>query len=477
MTHDPDRPLEPSADQLRGLVGRALDRLLPYLESLPEQPAAVWEGGEALARSLAEPAPEAGAPFDELLDTLFDRVVPHSFNTAGPGYLAYVPGGGLPLTAVADLIGDAVNRYVGVWLAAPGMVRLEQNVVQWFCDLVGMPAGSGGLLTTGGSMANFTAVVAARREKLPPDFLRGTVYVSDQVHHSVAKACVLAGLPPERVRAVPSDARFRMIPGALAAQVAADRATGLQPFLLVASGGTTNSGAVDPLPELADFAARERLWFHVDAAYGGFFCLTERGRAALRGIGRADSVCLDPHKGMFLPYGTGSLLVRDPGALRRAHATAADYMPPFQDDPDLVDYCEISPELSRDNRGLRVWLPVKLLGLGAWRAALDEKLDLARHAAEALRATPEVEILAEPELSLLAFRLAPEGRDEAALDALNRAWLDRVNRRGRVFLTATRLHGRFALRLCILSFRTHRDRVDEALAQLREEAAALLAAD
>nr|MBC8329640.1 aminotransferase class I/II-fold pyridoxal phosphate-dependent enzyme [Planctomycetota bacterium] len=447
---------------------------LPYLESLPRQPAAEWEGGEAVARSLAEELPERGAAFEELLDTVFERAGPHSFNTAGPGYLAYVPGGGIFYTAVADLIGDAVNRYVGVWLAAPGMVQLEQNVVRWFCDIVGLPAGSGGVLTTGGSMANFIGIVTARREKLPEDFLGGTIYASDQVHHSVTKAAVLAGFPPGRVRMVPSDRSFRIDLAALERAIAEDRAAKLTPFLLVASGGTTNSGAVDPLPELADLAARESLWLHVDAAYGGFFCLTERGRAALRGIGRADSLSLDPHKGMFLPYGTGSLLVRDPRALRRAHATAADYMPPFQDDPDLVDYCELSPELSRDNRGLRVWLPAKLLGFEVWRQALDEKLDLARHATEVLRQTPSVEILAEPELSLLAFRLAPEGLPAGQLDALNRAWLDRVNRRRHVYLTGTMLHGRYALRICVLHFRTHRERIDVALDDLRQEAAALL---
>lgn len=466
-------PLEPDAAEMRRLVDAAMARIVPFVESLPRQPAAVWEGGADFARALAEPAPEHGAPIEELLALLFDRVVPHSFNTAGPGYLAYVPGGGIFHTALADLIGDVVNRYVGVWLAAPGMVRLEQNVLEWFRELLGLPPGAGGVLTTGGSMSNLIALVAARRDRLPADFLRGTLYVSDQAHHSIAKAAVVAGFPPERVRVVPSDARFRLRLDELARMVAADRAAGLQPFLVAASAGTTNSGAIDRLPQIAALAAREQLWLHVDAAYGGFFALTARGRAALAGLERADSIALDPHKGMFLPYGTGALLARDPAALRRAHATRADYMPPIQDEPDLVDFCEHSPELSRDNRGLRVWLPVKLLGFGAWRAALDEKLDLARLAAEALRAQPGVEILAEPELSLLAFRLAPPGVPTAELDSLNRAWLDRVNRRGRVYLTGTMLHGRFALRICVLSFRSHRDRIEMALEDLRRSAAEL----
>jgi aromatic-L-amino-acid decarboxylase len=470
-------PLEPSSIELRRLVEAALARILPFIEALPEQPAGVFDGGPELARSLAEPMPEGGAPIEELLALLFERVVPHSYNTAGPGYLAYIPGGGIPHTAVADLVGDIVNRYVTVFSAAPGMVQLEANVVRWFCELVGLPAGSGGVLTSGGSMANFIALVTARREWLGEDFLTGTIYASDQVHHSITKAAVLAGFPERNVRALPTDERQRLRVNTLAVAVAADRAKGLRPFLVVASAGTTNTGAIDPLPRIAELARKEQLWLHIDAAYGGFFSLTERGRAALVGLDCADSVTLDPHKGLFLPYGSGSLLVRDAGALRRAHEVTSDYMPVYQEDPDLVDFCALSPELSRDNRGLRVWLPVKLLGIGAFREALDEKLDLARHATEELRRLPEVRIVAEPELSLVAFRLEPPGVEGEARDALNRAWLEAVNRRARVMLTGTRLGGRFTLRICVLSFRTHLERIEMALEDLRETAAEVRSRD
>ncbi|MFT7484646.1 MAG: aromatic-L-amino-acid decarboxylase [Candidatus Paceibacteria bacterium] len=467
-------PLEPSTEELRQLVEQSLARVLPFIESLPEQPAGVFEGGAELARSLAESLPEKGASMPDLLDLLFERVVPNSFNTAGPGYLAFIPGGGLPHTAVANLIGDIVNRFVTLFAAAPGMVQLEVNAVRWFCELVGLPATAGGVLTSGGSMANFMALVAARREKLPENFLKGALYVSDQVHHSVTKAAVLAGFPLACVRVVPTDHRCRMSLKDLRRMVAEDREEGLQPFMIVASGGTTNSGAIDPLTEIAEYAAEEELWMHVDAAYGGFFASTDRGRLALQGIELADSVTLDPHKGLFLPYGSGCLLVREPDLLRRAHSVTSDYMPPYQDDADLVDLCAISPELSRDNRGLRVWLPIKLLGFEPFRDALDEKLDLARHAAEQLRRMPAVSIVAEPELSLVAFRLEPEGVEGEALDELNRKWLEAVNRRARVMLTDTTLGGRRALRICVLSFRTHLDRIEMALEDLREVAKELL---
>ena len=452
---------------MRRLVRLALDRIVTHIESLPRQPSADVAGAAELARSLIEPLPEEGAPFEALLDLLFDRAVPKSFNTAGPGYLAYIPGGGLFHSAVADLVSDATNRFVGVWLAAPGLAQIEANVGRWFCEMVGYPREALGLLTTGGSLANLVALVTARRERLPEDFLSGIAYASDQAHHSVQKAALMAGFPPASVREVPTDERFRLRLDALREQISRDRAAGLKPFCLVANAGTTNTGAVDDLSAAADLAREEGLWLHVDAAYGGFFVLTDRGRRALEGIGRADSITLDPHKGLFLPYGTGSLLVRDGLALRRAHGLHADYLPAMQDDPDFVDFSTVSPELSRDFRGLRVWLPVKMHGIAAFRRALDEKLDLARWACDQLRAMPDVEVVAEPQLSLLAFRVTRPGLDEAALDALNRRVMEAVNARKRVYLTGTLAHGRFLIRICVLSFRTHRDRMEMAIEDLR----------
>ena len=465
-----DRSLELSPQEFSRLIEAAAKRVLAHVASLPAQPSADTEGGAALARSLREPLPESGRPAEELLDLLFERVIPKSFNTAGPGYLAYIPGGGLPHAAVADFIADAVNRYVGVFAAAPGLAQIETNVVRWFADLAGYPAGARGILTTGGSLATFSALVAARRDRLPDDFLAGILYVSDQTHHAVQKAALLAGFPPGSVRSIESDGAFRIRPDALAAAVAADRAAGRRPFFVVGNAGTTNTGAVDDLVALADLCARERLWFHVDAAYGGFFLLTAEGRRRFAGIERSDSIVLDPHKGLFLPYGTGALLVRDGRALERAHGLTADYMPSMQEDPDLVDFNLLSPELSRDFRGLRVWLPLKMHGIGPFRANLEEKLALARHAARELARVPDVEILAEPQLSIVAFRLAPPGLDAAALDRVNQALLERVNARKRVYLTGTLLNGRFAIRICVLSFRTHRERIDMALEDIRSAA-------
>ncbi|HEY1433883.1 MAG TPA: aminotransferase class I/II-fold pyridoxal phosphate-dependent enzyme [Thermoanaerobaculia bacterium] len=468
-----DRSLELSPESLRGLIDAAGRRVVAHIASLGEQPSCDVAGGAALARSLAEPLPESGRSAEELLDLLFDRVIPKSFNTAGPGYLAYIPGGGLPHSAVADLIADGVNRYVGVFAAAPGLAQIETNVVRWFCDIAGYPASARGILTSGGSLATFSALVAARRDRLPEDFLKGTLYASDQAHHAIEKAALLAGFPAGCVREIPTDAAFRIRVDALAEAIAADRARGRTPFFVVGNAGTTNTGAVDDLAALADLCARERLWFHVDGAYGGFFLLTDAGRRRLAGVERSDSLVLDPHKGLFLPYGTGALLVRDGEALKRAHALSAEYLPSMQEDPDLVDFNLLSPELSRDFRGLRVWLPIKMHGIGPFRANLEEKLVLAGHAANELARMPGIEILAAPQLSILAFRLARPALDGPALDRLNHALLDRVNGKRRVYLTGTTLHGRFAIRVCVLSFRTHRDRMDEGLDDIRTAIAEL----
>ncbi len=458
---------------MRRLVDAAMDRIVAHVTSLGEQPAQHTEGAAEFSRQLIEPMPEKGSEYEGLLDFLFDEAIPRTFNAAGPGYLAYVPGGGLFHAAIADLIADSVNRYVGVFAAAPVLVQLEANVIRWFNEIVGLPAGSGGVLTSGGSLANLTAIVTARRTRLPENFLSGRLYCSDQIHHSFQKSAILAGFPAEAIREIPTDSRFCIRIDALKEAIAADRAAGLQPFLVAGSAGTTASGAVDDLSELANVAKRESLWFHVDGAYGAFFMLTDRGRRIMKGIERADSIILDPHKSLFLPFGTGALLVRDASLLRRAHSTHADYMPTMQDDADLVDFCEISPELSRDFRGLRVWLPMKMFGAGVFRDQLEEKLDLAEWAAAELRGIEGIELLAEPQLSIAAFRLTRDGLRESGLDTLNRELLERINRRQRVMLTPATLDGKFAIRICIVSFRTHRDRVEMAIEDIRASVAEL----
>ena len=298
---------------------------------------------------------------------------------------------------------------------------------------------------------------------------RGTMYCSDQVHHSFQKAANLAGFPYANIREVACDGKFRMQTDALDEAIARDKRDGWTPFLVVGSAGTTNTGAVDDLASIARIASRNAMWFHVDGAYGAFFALTERGRRAMHGIEQADSVVLDPHKTFFLPYGTGGLVVRDAASLRRAHSLTAGYLPAMQQDEELVDFCEISPELSRPFRGLRVWLPLKMFGADVFREQLDEKLDLTVWATEELRGIEGIEIVAEPQLSVVAFRYAPAG--QVYLNALNRDLLGRINGRQHVMMTATTVGGQFVIRICVVSFRTHLDRMQVAIEDVRASVA------
>jgi aromatic-L-amino-acid decarboxylase len=479
----PDRPLEPVGDDLRALLAEVTEYLVGVVDRLPDAPASDHDGvADLLADAgLRRPPPAQGRPLGELLAAL-DRAAGKGLNTASPGYFAFIPGSGLVSAAIADLVGDVLNRYTALAFPAPGLVALEADILRWLADLFDLPPSGAGLLTTGGSLANLSAVVTARSAMLPPDFRAGTVYVTDQVHRSAVKAVRLAGFPDEAVRVVPVDGRQRMDAAALATAVAADRSAGLRPFCVVATAGTTNTGAIDPLPAIADVAARERLWLHVDAAYGGFFQLTERGRERLRGVERADSLVLDAHKGLFLPFGTGCLLVRDGELLRRAHTgREGHYLQDIQDS-DLPDFAEYGPELTRDFRGIRMWLPLHLHGLSAFRAALDEKLDLAAYAYDELRSHPRLVVPGPPELSTITFRWRSatdggpgDGSDGTDPDAATADLLRRVNAERRVMLSSTRIDGRYVGRVCVLNHRTDRARVGEAVDAIRRHADALAA--
>lgn len=461
-------PLEHSGEQMRRMVGLAMDHIVRLLTTLPEQP---MDGTAAATadylRSLIEPLPESAAPIDRVLDEIFADLVPKGVNNISGGFMAYIGCGGLFDSAVADLIADSLNRYTGTVATAPVLNQIEANVIRWFCQIVGLPAASGGFLASGGSIANLSAVIAARHVMLGEDFSRGTIYISDQAHHCIEKAARLAGFPRGNLRVIESDDHHRLDLTRAGQAIRKDRERGMQPFLLVGSAGTTNSGAVDPLPGCAHLAEAENLWFHIDAAYGGFFCLTERGREKLKGIEQADSVVLDPHKTLFIPYGTGALLVRDRETLYRTYRQTADYMPPSMTDDYSMDFSEMSPELSKPFRGLRVWLPLKLHGAGAFRDLLDEKIDLTRWLERQIRGIAALEILAAAELTVVAFAVRDGGQGLEERNRQSRELIQEINRRQRVYLSGTMLKGVFALRVAVVSFRTHQRHLEMLLDDLK----------
>ncbi|RII07930.1 L-2,4-diaminobutyrate decarboxylase [Streptomyces sp. YIM 130001] len=460
--------LEPRPEELAALLEAASSFVAGFVTSMEEAPVPEPTplGSEELTELLAPPA-EAPGEFGPLLET-FGAAAARATETTGPDTFAYFPGGGLITGAVAELLSCTVNRYTGLSSMAPALVAMEQSVIRWLCGEFGLPeATAGGVITTGASTGTLSALLAARESLLGGPPHTGVIYVTEHTHLCVAKAARIAGFPLESLRTVPVDGRQRMDPEAAERLIVADRAAGRTPFLLVGTAGTTSTGAVDPLRRLAATTRAHQLWFHIDAAYGGGFQLTERGRDRLAGIELADSVVLDPHKSLFLPYGSGVLLVRDARPLRAAHRADADYLQDLDRTGRLLpDYADLGTELSRGYRGLRLWLPLQLHGVGAFRTALDEKLDLADVVHRELRTLPGIETL-PPDLTVLAFR-ASGG------DAVNQRLLEAVHAAGRARLTSTRVQGHHTLRLCVLNHRTHRTHVDAALKAVRRAAEQVL---
>ena len=469
--------LEPDRATLEAWLHAFSSMALDELDALASAPAVgdVGAQGLAIAEEVSLPIRERSRPAVALARRIA-RAAGASLNTPGPGYLAYIPGGGLPSAGIAELVAAWLNRYTGVATAAPALCRLEADVLAWLASQFGYSERARGLLTSGGSLANFSAAVTARHAKLGDDgnYRNAIAYTSTQAHHSVAKSVSLAGIPARNVRAVATDARLRMDPQALFEAIETDHDAGRRPFLVVSAAGTTNTGAIDPLGDIADICKGLDLWHHVDGAYGGAFVLCDTGRQRLLGIERADSIAFDPHKGLFLPYGTGCLLVHDGDALRRAHLADAAYLQDFEaldragEPPSPYAY---GPELSRPFRGLRVWLPLQLHGAAAFRAALEEKLALAERFAAGLEALRDrVEVVDPPQLSVVAFRLRrAAGESTERWNERNAGFLARINARGRVYLSSTMLpvedapEPAYTLRVCVLSFRTHADRIEAAL--------------
>jgi aromatic-L-amino-acid decarboxylase len=416
---------------------------------------------------LDSPIGETGIDIDDAIELIRENVDRPGLNPASGGHLAYIPGGGIYTSSLGDYLAAVFNRYAGVFYASPGAVRMENMLIRWLCDIVGYPPDSHGNLTTSGSLANMIAVVVARDAKnvKSADVPRSTIYLSKQTHHSIDKAIRVAGLGECQLRFVELDERKKMRVDDLQQQIQADKAAGLNPFLVVSSAGTTDVGAIDPLVEMADIAKQNGLWHHIDAAYGGFFVLTDGGSQKLRGIELGDSVVIDPHKGLFLPYGLGVVLVRNVEDLKRSFSFEANYMQDAFTGIDELSPAELSPELTKHFRGMRLWLPLKLHGVAPFRACLDEKLALAKYFYEEIQKLGFESDL-EPELSVVTYRW-PDSN--GGTDEFNKKILEGVVADGRVFISSTILDGKYTLRLACLAFRTHLKTVDTLLTVLKEQ--------
>ncbi|MCB0546626.1 MAG: aminotransferase class V-fold PLP-dependent enzyme [Phaeodactylibacter sp.] len=408
---------------------------------------------------------EEGKSLEPLLAEIRAKVDRAGINPASGGHLGYVPGGGIFPAALGDYLAAATNRYSGLFFANPGAVRIENELIRWMCEMVGYPPKSLGNLASGGSIANLIAITTARDFKgiRATRVEKAVVYLTQQVHHCVQKALRIAGLGDAIIRYIPVDGHFRMDTKRLHQQLERDRFQGLMPFLVVGSAGTTDTGAVDPLDEIANLAEQFGLWFHVDAAYGGFFLLVEELKEKFRGIERSDSVAIDPHKGLFLPYGLGAVLIKNVEAQYNAHYYKANYMQDAQQDWEEASPADLSPELTKHFRGLRMWLPLQLLGLKPFRAALEEKVLLCRYFYHKVQEAG-FEVGPEPDLSIMIFRYKTRHED---CTRFNEQLVEYVRRDGRVFLSSTTIDGEYWIRLAVLSFRTHKREISLCLDILR----------
>jgi aromatic-L-amino-acid decarboxylase len=457
-------PLDLDHETMRRLGHLVADAVAHHLATLRGQPAYATLGAEEAERLIDRSAPAHGTDFDTLLATLRERVFPHAAREPHPGFMAYVPSCPTFPAVLGDWLATGFNFYAGVWPVAVGPNELELIVLDWFREWLGMPTGTNGLLTTGGSAANLTATIAARHHVTKGDaslLAKLAVYASDQAHSSVTRAAWLAGVPRENVRSLATDDDFSLRIDELRSALARDRAAGLIPLMVVANAGTTNTGSVDPLHEMAALCERENMWMHVDAAYGGFAMLTETGRVSLAGMERADSVTLDPHKWLFVPFECGCLLVRDPQRLKAAFQIFPEYLADVQTSHAAVNFADYGEQLTRYARALKIWMSVRYFGTDAIRDAIDRGIMLARQLEQRVGETPGLEVMSPARFGIVCFRVRPEAAAEgAALDSLNERVLARVVGEGHYFISSTRLRGAFSLRACILGFRTAEEDID-----------------
>lgn len=463
------RKLEHSPTERKAITEHVIEYVDSFFKKIPDSPS-VLKASEFADQYANQPFLQSNsASIEAIIKELEATVDSSGLNLTSGKYLGYIPGGSLYGSALGDLLAAVTNRYAGLYFASPEAVKMENSLVRWMAGVIGYPDTSAGTLNSGGSISNLIALVTSRDAKgmLEPPVENSVIYCTDQAHHSINKAIHIAGLSQATIRYIKVDSSYRMMATELARVILEDKQNGLRPSLIIATAGTTNCGAVDPLTEIARIAKDNDIWFHVDGAYGGLFALCPEGKKVLKGIELSDSVTLDPHKTLFLPYGTGTILVKDRKKLFASFNASADYLLDFPDMNEEWSPADMSPELTRHFRGLRLWLPLKLHGIDPFTAALSEKIHLARYFYEQINALPNFECNLAPELSIVTYRYMPKSGNP---DEFNNQLMKAVIQSGNSFISSTRLNGNLALRAAILCFRTHQEHIDLLLNTLKEKA-------
>lgn len=451
---DPEARITLTPERMRELGYRVVDRIVEHLTTLPDQSVTGRATREELEERLREPMPEEGAPPEAVLERLEREVLPFMMHVDHPRFFAFVPGPGNFVGAMADALAAGFNVFQGTWLASSGPSEVELVTIDWLREMCGIPEGAGGLFVSGGSMANVVCLAVARHARLGDDMTGAVVYTSDQTHTAVARGLRTLGFTPDQLRPIATDERLRIEPAALEAEVAADRAAGRRPFCVVANAGTTNTGAVDPLPALADLCARESLWLHTDGAYGAATAISNRGRAALPGLDRVDSLALDPHKWLFQPFEIGCAIVRDEALLARAFSVRPDYLRDAEIEGAEVSFADRGVQLSRSFRALKLWMTLQVFGRARVAAAVERGMRHAEMVEAMLRRRDGWEIVTPAQLGIVCFRWIGDGLRPGAADAVTTRLVERIFRDGTAFLSSTRLGGRPVLRMCTINPRT-----------------------
>ena len=447
---------------MRRLGYQVVDMLVEHVSNVRDKPVTRAKDHATLARMLHEPPPNDGQDLDVILQTVRDDIFTNVMHLDHPRFFAFAPGPSNFVSVMADTLASGFNVFAGVFLESSAAAQIEVTVLDWLRQLCGLPESAGGVLVSGGSVANLTALSAARQTVLGDDWRDATLYCSDQTHSSIRRAVSMLGFRASQLRQIPSDEAFRLSAEQLRRAVRQDRDNGFYPFCVIANAGTINTGAVDPLSDIAEVCKQERLWFHVDGAYGASALLTVEGKAALRGLERADSLSLDPHKWLFQPYEIGCVLVRHRRKLAETFQVLPEYLKTILSAGNGINFSDYGPQLTRSFRALKLWMSIKAFGLDAFRRGVEIGVENARFAEDQLRAGERWEVVTPASLGVVTFRYRPSGVSEAAVNRINLAISERCRSSGFAMVMTTELRGKTILRICAINPRTTKLDISEA---------------
>ncbi|WP_272148648.1 pyridoxal phosphate-dependent decarboxylase family protein [Tenacibaculum aiptasiae] len=455
-----------SLEEMKSYGYKIVDLIAEHWDTLNDKKPVTSASREEMDNLFLQEAPDKGTNANEVLDFVMNNVMTYSNVISHPKSYSFVPGPSNFISTMADSLATGFNVFSGGWIVSPAAAELEIVTMNWLLKMFNFPVKKGGgIFTSGGSMANLTALVTARRIKCGDDFSKAVIYLSDQAHSSNIKAIRVLGFKKEQIRILPTDIEFRISINKLKNAIAKDRLEGLEPFCFIASAGTTNTGTVDPLDEIADICEEENLWFHIDGAYGGAAILSEKGAKALRGIERADSLTVDPHKWFYQPYEIGCLLVKDASWLSNTFSEKPEYLRDIEGNESEINFYDYGVQLTRRFRALKFYMSIKTYGLDTFKEAVTYNIQLADDVEKLLRKSRNWEIISPATLAVINFRYNPIGLNfsEPEIDALNQEISRRVMESKEALLVTTILNKQVVLRMCLINPKTTMDDVKETL--------------